>query len=99
MLGAHFDSWHSGTGATDNAVGCGVALEAVRILKAIDPNRDAPFVLRCGPVKSKACWVRRPTSPIILALRPAVALVVVLAEVVVVKVAMANVADRGPSTS
>ena len=34
MLGAHFDSWHSGTGATDNAAGSAVMLEAVRILKA-----------------------------------------------------------------
>lgn len=35
MLGGHFDSWHAGTSATDNAAGCTVALEAVRILKAI----------------------------------------------------------------
>jgi len=34
MLGAHFDSWHGGTGATDNAAGSAVMLEAVRILKA-----------------------------------------------------------------
>ena len=34
MLGAHFDSWHAGTGATDNAAGCAVMLEALRILKA-----------------------------------------------------------------
>lgn len=36
MLGAHFDSWHSGTGATDNAAGSAVMMEAVRILKALD---------------------------------------------------------------
>ena len=35
MLGAHFDSWHSGTGATDNAAGSAVMMEAVRILKAV----------------------------------------------------------------
>jgi carboxypeptidase Q len=35
MLGAHFDSWHSGTGATDNAAGSAVMLEAVRILKTL----------------------------------------------------------------
>ncbi len=35
MLGAHFDSWHSGTGATDNAAGSAVMLEAVRLLKAL----------------------------------------------------------------
>src|SRR5262245_25587955 len=34
MLGGHFDSWHTGTGATDNAAGSAVAMEAVRILKA-----------------------------------------------------------------
>jgi carboxypeptidase Q len=35
MLGAHLDSWHAGTGATDNAAGSAVVMEAVRILKAI----------------------------------------------------------------
>jgi carboxypeptidase Q len=35
MLGGHLDSWTGGTGATDNAAGCAVALEAVRILTAI----------------------------------------------------------------
>ena len=34
MLGAHLDSWHGGTGATDNAVGAAVMLEVMRILKA-----------------------------------------------------------------
>jgi hypothetical protein len=34
MLGAHFDSWHTGTGATDNAAGSAVMLEALRILRA-----------------------------------------------------------------
>jgi hypothetical protein len=33
MLGAHFDSWHAGTGATDNAAGSAAMLEAMRILK------------------------------------------------------------------
>jgi len=33
MVGAHFDSWHGGTGATDNAAGSAVMLEAMRILK------------------------------------------------------------------
>jgi len=36
MLGAHFDSWTGGTGATDNAAGSAVALEAIRILKTLD---------------------------------------------------------------
>jgi hypothetical protein len=35
MLGAHFDSWHTGTGATDNASGSSVMMEAMRILKTV----------------------------------------------------------------
>ncbi|MFC1492780.1 M20/M25/M40 family metallo-hydrolase [candidate division KSB1 bacterium] len=38
MLGGHFDSWHTSPGATDNASGCSVMLEAMRILKAIGVN-------------------------------------------------------------
>ncbi len=37
MLGGHLDSWHGGTGATDNAAGVAVAMEAVRIMKALEP--------------------------------------------------------------
>ena len=35
MLGGHLDSWHAGTGATDNGAGCAVAMEALRILQTI----------------------------------------------------------------
>jgi len=35
MLGAHLDSWHGATGATDNAAGSIVMMEAIRILKAV----------------------------------------------------------------
>jgi carboxypeptidase Q len=47
MLGGHFDSWHSGTGATDNAAGSTVMIEAIRILKAIDfkPKRTIRIAL------------------------------------------------------
>jgi carboxypeptidase Q len=38
MLGAHLDSWTAGTGAADNAAGCGVVMEAMRILKTIGVN-------------------------------------------------------------
>ncbi len=38
MLSAHFDSWDGGTGATDNATGTLVMMEAMRILKKIYPN-------------------------------------------------------------
>lgn len=40
MLGAHFDSWHGGTGATDNAAGSAVMMEAIRILKALNLKMD-----------------------------------------------------------
>ncbi len=50
MLGGHFDSWHAGTGATDNAAGCAVAMEAVRILKAagLQPRRTIRIALWGG---------------------------------------------------
>lgn len=35
MIGGHLDSWHTGTGATDNAAGCSVMMEAIRILKTL----------------------------------------------------------------
>ena len=40
MVGAHFDSWHGGTGATDNAAGSSVMMEALRILKSLDLKMD-----------------------------------------------------------
>jgi hypothetical protein len=40
MLGGHLDSWHAGTGATDNGAGCAVALEAFRILKSLELKMD-----------------------------------------------------------
>ncbi|HZU26205.1 MAG TPA: M20/M25/M40 family metallo-hydrolase [Bryobacteraceae bacterium] len=40
MVGAHFDSWHSGTGATDNGAGSAVMIEVMRILKALDLHMD-----------------------------------------------------------
>jgi carboxypeptidase Q len=50
MAGAHLDSWHSGTGATDNAAGSAVVLEAARILKAlgVKPRRTIRFALWTG---------------------------------------------------
>ena len=50
MLGAHLDSWHSGTGATDNGAGSVVMMEAVRILKALDikPRRTIRIGLWSG---------------------------------------------------
>jgi carboxypeptidase Q len=50
MLGAHLDSWQTGTGATDNASGSAVMMEAVRILKAIgaQPKRTIRIALWSG---------------------------------------------------
>ena len=50
MLGGHLDSWHAGTGATDNAIGCAVTMEAARILMAIGakPRRTVRVALWSG---------------------------------------------------
>ncbi|HEX8735081.1 MAG TPA: M20/M25/M40 family metallo-hydrolase [Pyrinomonadaceae bacterium] len=50
MLGGHLDSWHSGTGATDNAAGCAVAMEAARIILAsgLKPRRTIRVALWSG---------------------------------------------------
>jgi hypothetical protein len=50
MLGGHMDSWHGGTGATDNGAGVAVALEAVRIIKAagLQPRRTIRVALWTG---------------------------------------------------
>jgi Zn-dependent M28 family amino/carboxypeptidase len=50
LIGAHLDSWHSATGASDNADGAAAALEAIRILKAIDarPRRTIRVALWGG---------------------------------------------------
>ena len=50
LLGAHIDSWHGGTGAADNASGCVVMLEALRILKNLDvaPRRTIRVALWGG---------------------------------------------------
>ena len=50
MLGAHLDSWHTATGATDNADGAAASIEAFRILKAIgiQPRRTLRLALWSG---------------------------------------------------
>lgn len=54
MFGAHFDSWHSGTGATDNGAGSAVMMEAARILmktikeSGIQPRRTLRLALWTG---------------------------------------------------
>ena len=50
MLGAHLDSWHAGTGATDNGSGSAVMMEAIRILKqsGVKPRRTIRIALWTG---------------------------------------------------
>ena len=50
MLGGHLDSWHSATGATDNAIGCAIMMEAARILKTlgVKPRRTIRVALWSG---------------------------------------------------
>lgn len=50
LLGGHFDSWHGGTGAADNASGCIVMIEAMRILKELGfkPKRTIRLALWGG---------------------------------------------------
>lgn len=50
MLGAHMDSWHSGTGATDNGAGCAVAMEVMRMIQTLQlkPKRTIRIGLWSG---------------------------------------------------
>lgn len=50
MLGGHLDSWQGATGATDNAAGCAVMMEAVRIIKesGLQPKRTIRIALWGG---------------------------------------------------
>lgn len=50
MLGGHLDSWHAATGATDNAAGCAVMMEVVRLIKSmgLQPKRTIRIVLWSG---------------------------------------------------
>jgi hypothetical protein len=64
MLGGHLDSWHAATGATDNAIGCSVMMEAVRIISAIGakPRRTIRLALWSGEEQGllgSAAYVRQ----------------------------------------
>ena len=50
MLGGHLDSWHSATGATDNAIGCSIMMEAARILMklGVQPHRTIRVAMWSG---------------------------------------------------
>ena len=64
MIGAHLDSWHAATGATDNADGAATILEAARILQAVGarPRRTIRFALWGGEEEGlygSRAWVER----------------------------------------
>ena len=71
MVGAHLDSWHPATGATDNAAGSAVAMEVMRILKDLKPKRTIRIGLWTGEEQGllgSAAYVRehlggRPVPP------------------------------------
>ena len=74
MLGAHFDSWHASTGATDNAAGSAAMLEAMRILKqsGLRLRRTVRIGLWTGEEQGligSAQYVSAPISPHAVLLR------------------------------
>jgi carboxypeptidase Q len=77
MIGAHFDSWHGGTGATDNAAGSAMMMEAMRILKVLDLKMDRTVRIALwggeeqGLLGSKAYVKKHFGDPETMALRPA----------------------------
>jgi carboxypeptidase Q len=76
MLGAHLDSWHAGTGATDNGAGSAVMIEAARILKALalPMARTVRLALWSGEEQglhgSRAYVKAHFADPVSMALRP-----------------------------
>lgn len=64
MMGAHLDSWHAATGATDNAAGSAIMMEAIRLLKAtgVKPRRTIRIALWSGEEQGllgSAAYVRQ----------------------------------------
>ena len=76
MLGAHFDSWHGGTGAADNAAGCAVVLDAIRILRALrlETRRTVRLALWTGSEQgllgSRAYVAGHFADPTVMQLKP-----------------------------
>jgi hypothetical protein len=76
MVGAHFDSWHSGTGATDNGAGSAVMIEVMRILKALNLRLDRTVRLGLwggeeqGLLGSRAYVAAHFADPATMALKP-----------------------------
>jgi hypothetical protein len=77
MLGAHFDSWHAATGATDNAAGSAVMLEALRILTAtgLKARRTIRVALWTGTEQgwlgSRSYVTEHFADPAVMELKPA----------------------------
>jgi carboxypeptidase Q len=77
LLGAHFDSWHAGTGATDNGASSAVVMEAMRILKAtgVRLRRTVRMVLWTGEEQgllgSRAYVAAHYGDPATMQLKPA----------------------------
>ena len=76
MMGGHLDSWHTGTGATDNAAGCAVVLEAMRILQVLDLDLDRTVRLalwdgeEIGHLGSRAYVREHLGDPVTMVLKP-----------------------------
>ncbi|HWE29290.1 MAG TPA: M28 family peptidase [Polyangia bacterium] len=76
MLGAHLDSWHAGTGATDNGAGSSVVLEAFRILRALKLPMDRTVRLALwsgeeqGLFGSRGYVLSHFGDPVTMALKP-----------------------------
>jgi carboxypeptidase Q len=76
LIGAHFDSWHGGTGATDNAAGDAAMMEAMRILKTVGvrPRRTIRIGLwggeEEGEMGSRAYVLEHLGDPTTMQLKP-----------------------------
>ncbi len=76
MVGAHFDSWHSGTGATDNGAGSAVMIEVMRILKTLNLKLDRTIRLALwggeeqGLLGSRAYVKEHFADPATMAVKP-----------------------------
>ncbi len=76
VIGGHLDSWQGATGATDNAAGCAVMMEAIRILKAtgLQPKRSIRICLWSGEEQgllgSKGYVKQHFADPVDMVLKP-----------------------------
>lgn len=76
MVGAHLDSWQGSTGATDNAAGCAMMMEAVRLIKAsgLQPRRTIRIALWSGEEQGlfgSRGWVKNHLAdPTVMELKP-----------------------------